>query len=333
HEQGLRSVEGLAPCADRLYFIRTGHDAMDEIHSVDWDFRAPRTHTTLNDWFATREQPRVSLRRFPVPDGNGGSEEIDAWVLLPAEGAGHGDGPWPLLVDMHGGPHSIALVDFSAHTYWYLLLSQGWAIVAPNAVGSTSYGREFAQRLRGRWGELDLPQYRAVIQALQDEQVADHRLACSGKSYGGFLSAWALGHAPAFLAAAVAAPVANIRSHMGTSDSGYYVTPYAMDADPDEAPDLYRRLSPVRCRNTGTATLILQGENDGRCPRGQSEELFARLVHCSDAPVELVLYPDSSHAEAESGRPSNRVDYHGRIAAWMERYAAKAPPPPREHRA
>jgi dipeptidyl aminopeptidase/acylaminoacyl peptidase len=317
----VQSVEDLALCGERLCMIGTGMRDLDEIHSVDWDGNAPRTHSSFNGWFETRQRPRASLRRFEVPDGKGGTEQVDAWLLLPAEGEGHGDGPYPLLVDMHGGPHSIVLVDFSAHTYWYLLLSRGWAVLAPNAVGSASYGREFERRLRGRWGELDLPQYEAIIRTLQDEGVADDRLACAGKSYGGFLAAWAIGHCDLFRAAAVAAPVANIESHMGTSDTGYYVTPYAMACEPQEDRDLYHRLSPItECHNATAATLILQGENDGRCPRGQSEELFAHLIRCTDAPVELVVYPQSSHSEAESGRPSNRVDYHDRIARWLARH-------------
>lgn len=317
----LQSVEDLSACGDRLYYVGISQHAFDEIHSVDWQGEDRQVHSSFNSWLEDYQKPRVSLRSFKVPDGDGGQEEIDAWVLLPAEGAGHGDGPYPLLVDMHGGPHSVALVDFSAHTYWYLLLSMGWAVVAPNAVGSTSYGVSFARRLRGRWGELDWPQYEAVVRALQDEGIAGDRLACGGKSYGGFLSAWAIGHSDLFDAAAVAAPVANIESHMGTSDTGYYVTPFAMACEPREHPELYRRLSPVTaCHAATTATLILQGENDGRCPRGQSEELFARLIRCTDVPVELVLYPESTHAEAESGRPSNRVDYHGRIADWFGRH-------------
>jgi len=320
--QGLRSVEGLAQCGDRLCFIGTSMRELDELYSVDWDGGDERRHGRFNAWFEQRQRPRVSLRPFEVPDGNGGTEEVDAWVLLPAEGEGHGDGPYPMLVDMHGGPHSSVLVDFSAHTYWYSLLSHGWAVVAPNAVGSTTYGREFARRLCGRWGELDLPQYEAIVRALQDEGVADDRLACAGKSYGGFLSAWAIGHSDLFRAAAVAAPVANIESHMGTSDTGYYVTPYAMDCEPTEGRRLYHQLSPIaHCHNATAATLILQGENDGRCPRGQSEELFAHLIRCTDAPVELVTYPESSHSEAESGRPSNRVDYHARVAGWLDMHA------------
>lgn len=257
-------------------------------------------------------------RAFTVPDGNGGSERIEAWVLLPAKG----EGPFPCLVDMHGGPHSVVLTDFTAHTYWYLLLSKGWAIVAPNAVGSTSYGKAFAHRLIGRWGERDLPQYETVIDQLQREGLVDARLACAGKSYGGFLGAWAIGHTDRFKAAVVAAPVANILSHMGTSDTGYYVTPFAMGCGPEDDPELYRRLSPVTyCPDVNTPTLILQGENDGRCPRGQGEELFTNLVRCSDAAVQLVLYSESNHAEAESGRPGNRVDYHQRLADWVDRHA------------
>lgn len=317
----VQSVEALAQCGERLCMIGTGMRELDEIHSVDWDGNGARTHSCFNRWFEDRQRPRASLRRFEVPNGKGGTEEVEAWLLLPAEGEGHGDGPYPLLVDMHGGPHSIVLVDFAAHTYWYLLLSRGWAVLAPNAVGSTSYGREFARRLRGRWGELDLPQYEAIIRTLQDEGVADDRLACAGKSYGGFLAAWAIGHCDLFRAAAVAAPVANIESHMGTSDTGYYVTPYAMAGEPREHRDRYHRLSPItECHNATAATLILQGENDGRCPRGQSEELFAHLIRSTDAPVELVVYPQSSHSEAESGRPSNRLDYHERIADWMQRH-------------
>jgi len=322
---GLRSVEALGQCGDRLVYVDMGMRRLNEVSSCGWDGSHRHRHTRFNDWFLARPLPRVRKRCFEVPDGNGGTERIEAWVLLPAKDGDQGpDGPYPLLVDMHGGPHSMVLTDYTAHTYWYLLLSKGWAIVAPNAVGSTSYGKAFAERLIGRWGELDLPQYLFVVRTLQEEGLADERLACAGKSYGGFLSAWAIGHTDLFKAAAVAAPVANILSHMGTSDSGYYVTPFAMGAGPDEAPELYSRLSPVTyCHNVRAATLILQGENDGRCPRGQSEELFAHLMRCNQAKAELVVYPESSHAEAESGRPSNRVDYHSRLAEWLDAHATR----------
>lgn len=119
----------------------------------------------------------------------------------------------------------------------------------------------------------------------------------------------------------MSAPVANILSHAGTSDTGYYVTPYAMGGELQEVAARGRALSPVaHCENASTPTLILQGEEDGRCPLGQAEELFANLVRCSDAPAELVVYPGASHGLAESGKPSHRVDYHQRLCDWANRW-------------
>lgn len=323
---GLRQVIAIAPWGDRIAFVCGSMRQFEEVYSIDWNGRDLQRHTRFNrTWLRRRERPRVSRRRFAVPDGNGGEEKIDAWILRPAQG----DGPFPVYVDMHGGPHSTVLVDFAAHTHWYALCARGWAIVAPNAVGSGSFGKEFARRLRGRWGELDLPQYEAIVRRLQDEGFADERVVCGGKSYGGFLSAWAVGHSDLFRAAIVAAPVANIESHCGTSDTGFYVTPFAMHGDCSRASledlrERCHRLSPIAaCHDVRAAVLILQGENDGRCPIGQSEELFANLIRCSQAPVEMVVYPGSTHAEAESGRPGNRVDYHARIVGWATRWVER----------
>lgn len=56
---------------------------------------------------------------------------------------------------MHGGPASYALLDFDTNVFWRVLCSKGWAVLALNAVGSSSYSREFCTRLAGRWGQLD----------------------------------------------------------------------------------------------------------------------------------------------------------------------------------
>ena len=319
-QQGLRQVLGLAACGDRLACIGASMRWPDELHSVDWDGGATQRHSQFNrGWVSRRRQPRVRKRRFAVPDGDGGSEKIDAWLLLPVSG----DGPYPLLVDMHGGPQSQVLVDYAMHPYWYALLSRGWAVVAPNAVGSGGYGVAFAKRLRGHWGELDFPQYLAIIDTLQREGLADARIACAGTSYGGYLSAWAIGNSDRFKAAIVSAPISDIQSHAGTSDTGYYVTPYAMGGEFDETSKRAHALSPVtHCLKVTTPTLILQGADDGRCPIGQSEQLFANLIRCSEVAAELVVYPGGSHSLAETGRPSHRVDYHQRLCDWALHWAA-----------
>ncbi|MEG3191021.1 MULTISPECIES: S9 family peptidase [Novilysobacter] len=318
----LRHVLQLAQHRDRLLFGVASMRRPCEVHSARWDGGDEQRHSAFNRaWFARRSRPRVSKRGFEVPDGNGGTEIIEAWLLLPPEET---SGPYPLLVDMHGGPHSYTLIDYAAHVHWYALCSRGWAVLSPHAVGSGSYGGEFARRLRGHWGELDLPQYLAVIRTLQDEGLADERLACTGKSYGGFLSAWSIGQCDVFKAAVVSAPVSNIESHAGSSDSGYYVSPYAMDGEINEVRERYHALSPVKyCIDVGAATLILQGEDDQRCPLGQAEELFANLIRCSKSPVQMVVYPGGSHSLSGSGKPSHRVDYHRRLTDWVQRWAGQ----------
>ncbi|MGN6152609.1 MAG: S9 family peptidase [Lysobacteraceae bacterium] len=321
----LRQVQALAASRDGLVYASTTMRWPVELRACSWDDDAGRRLTSVNRaWASRRDRPRVSVRRFAVPDGDGGTERIDAWILRPADG---GEGPFPVLMDMHGGPQTAVMVDFPNHVYWYALCAKGWMVVAPNTVGSSGYGTDFARRLRGRWGELDLPQYLAILDTLRREGLADHRVACAGKSYGGFLSAWAVGHSAAFRAAVISAPVANVESHAGTSDTGYYVSPYAMDAEIDEDRARYRRLSPVaHCAGTSCATLLLQGQDDQRCPVGQSEELFATLVRHAQGPCTMVVYPKGSHGMAATGNPRHRVDYHQRIVDWLTAHVANAEP-------
>jgi dipeptidyl aminopeptidase/acylaminoacyl peptidase len=238
--------------------------------------------------------------------------------MLPPDKA---EGPFPLLVDVHGGPQSVAFLEFRKTMWRHVLCSRGWAVLALNPVGSSSYGLEFMTRLINNWGVLDLPQQLAAVRSLQEEGIVDDRLAIYGKSYGGYLSAWAISQTDVFKAAVVSAPVADIESHFGTSDSGFYVTPYAMSGEPCVNRRAARKLCPLDdMHKAHTPTLLLQGVEDQRCPVGQSEEIFATLMRSSDVPVEMILYPGGDHHLAEEGSPTFRVDYVSRLVDWVEQW-------------
>ena len=146
-------------------------------------------------------------------------------------------------------------------------------------------------------------------------------MAIIGSSYGGYLSAYAVGHSDQFRAAVVCAPVANMESHFGTSDSGYYADAYSTDGEPDEQRELMARLSPMTViEQVRTPTLFLQGADDERCPRGQSEELFVKLRRAGRAPTEMVLYPGGSHHVFGTGKPAHRLDIQRRIVDWLGRW-------------
>jgi dipeptidyl aminopeptidase/acylaminoacyl peptidase len=270
----------------------------------------------LNPWWDERTKVQAEVRSFDVPDGKGGVESIEGWLL---RGGGPGQAV-PLLNDVHGGPASYALLDFDTNVFWQVLCTQGWAVLALNAVGSSSYGREFCQRLAGHWGEYDLPQHLAAIEQLQSENIGSERVAISGKSYGGFFSAWATGHTDLFKAAVVMAPVGNIETHYGTSDGGYYADPFYVASAPNFDRKLARALSPLQhIEKSTTPTLFMQGKEDERCPKCQSEELFVSLMRAGETPAELVLYPGETHSFLGSGSPSCREDAALRIVDWLTR--------------
>lgn len=292
-----------------------------ELHACEHDGSGQRQLSEFNAWWKDRTPIQAEAREFEVPDGEGGTETVEGW-LLRAEGE---DGPMPVLADVHGGPASYALLDFDTNVFWQVLCARGWAVLALNAVGSSSYGRAFCDRLLGRWGELDLPQHVAALEQLRKEGLSDGRLAISGKSYGGYLGAWAISHCDLFRAAVVMAPVGNIETHYGTSDGGYYADPLYMGSGKTFDRGLARRLSPLQhIDKARTPTLFLQGKEDERCPKCQAEELFVSLMCAGDTPAELVLYPGEGHTFLGEGTPSVRADAAQRIVDWLAEHIGQA---------
>ncbi|MBC5785900.1 S9 family peptidase [Ramlibacter sp. USB13] len=324
--EGNRQLGAFAPAGDVLVYAVDHPSQPSEVHACT-PGQGERQLSDFNPWWKERTPILVETWEFDVPDGRGGREKIEGW-LLRREGA---SGPLPLLNDVHGGPAAYALLDFDTNVYWQVLCSQGWAVLALNAVGSASYGREFCDRLMGHWGEYDLPQHLAALKQLRDEGVCDERIAVAGKSYGGYLSAWAIGKSETFRAAVVMAPVGNIETHYGTSDGGYYADPYYMGTEERFDRKLAKELSPMaHVEKATTPTLFLQGAEDERCPKCQSEELFVSLMRAGDTPAELVIYPDENHTFLGEGRPSVREDAAQRIIDWVGEHTSRAPAPHRQ---
>ncbi|WP_427911863.1 S9 family peptidase [Ramlibacter sp. MMS24-I3-19] len=314
---GDRQFGAFATDGDHLVASIEHPSLPSEVWASDAAGRDERRLTRLNAWWDECTPVGAERRAFEVPDGGGGTERIEGWLLRSAASKA----PAPLLNDVHGGPASYALLDFDTNVFWQVLCARGWTVLALNACGSASFGREFCDRLAGHWGEADLPQHVAAVRQLQHEGTCDHRVAISGKSYGGFLSAWAVGHCDVFRAAVVMAPVGNIETHYGTSDGGYYADPLYVDSAPTFDRERARALSPLQSiERSTTPVLFLQGKDDERCPKCQSEEMFVSLMRAGDTPTELVLYPGEDHHFLGEGAPSCRRDSARRIVAWVERF-------------
>ncbi|MEZ2354880.1 prolyl oligopeptidase family serine peptidase [Caballeronia sp. RCC_10] len=315
--KGDRQVDAFCMHASGLVYAIEDGTSPKDVWVCSLDGAGERKLTDFNPWWRDKTDTEIVMRRFEVPDGDGGTEFVDGWIF----GAKNRDMSGPLLVDAHGGPSSYTLLSFNWHVYWYLLASKGWSVLALNPVGSSSYGRNFSSRGRKRWGQCDLDQQMAAVDALRNEGLADERLAITGKSYGGYLSAWAIGNTTAFRAAIVSAPVTSIENHYGVSDSGYYADAYSMYGELSVKRDEMRELSPLSyVERVVTPTLILQGEADQRCPVCQAEELYTGIMTQTSTPVEMIIYPGGSHHFFEKGKPSHRKDMLERMLQWLCRW-------------
>jgi dipeptidyl aminopeptidase/acylaminoacyl peptidase len=257
--------------------------------------------------------PELTRRTFESPHGG----TLDGWI----QGLRPRLQPQPLVVCMHGGPHSFVGTGFQlGHFHRNVLASRGWAVLTLNSSGSGSYGEGFADSIRGCWGERDLPEYLSAVDELVDDGLVDaERLGVVGYSYGGYLSAWAVSHTDRFKAAVVGAPISNLESFRRMSDIGAWYARWEMAGTESENAERFERLSPVNHADcVRTPTLILHGEDDRRCPIGQGEELHERIAAAGRAPVEIVRYPGADHLFYARGRPSQRLDYNRRILEWIE---------------
>jgi dipeptidyl aminopeptidase/acylaminoacyl peptidase len=288
-------------------------EATGEVVAYDRSAGGRRLVTRLNQQLFERS-PIIRGELFQVRRGE---VTIDAWLLKPPD-----FDPslrYPMVLDVHGGPHGY--YGFAFNPIQQLLASNGFLVVYANPRGSGSYGRRFVQQVTRDWGGEDYLDLMAVVdRVLEHAWVDSERLGIWGYSYGGYMTAWAIGHTDRFRAAVCGAPCFDLESMYGTSDISHTWGLEEWGGPPHEQREWYAAHSPSSVAHRArTPTLILQGEADQRCPVGQSEQMFVALKQAG-VETELVRYPGGAHAMLRVGPPSHRVDFCTRLLGWFRHY-------------
>jgi len=226
---------------------------------------------------------------------------------------------YPMVVDVHGGPHGAFYDGFNATQQ--VLATGGYLVLLVNPRGSSTYGGDFAKAVLGDWGGEDYLDILAAVDEVCHRPYVDaSRLGIHGYSYGGFMTAWTVGHDHRFKAAVVGAPVINLESMYGTSDIGVSFGELQWGGPRHEALAKYRERSPLTyAEHVRTPVLLLHGEVDHRCPIEQSEQFFVALKRLGKT-VEFVRFPDCSHLFLRAGHPKMREAYYARTLAWFNRW-------------
>lgn len=312
-----RVVSGLSVVAGTAVVALGTPTSYGEIVALDL---ATGTETVLTDHGAGLADVDLFVpesRTFTISDGT----EVQAWLVRDPDR----EGPRPLLLDVHGGPHNAwnAAAD-EMHFYHQELAGRGWAVLLVNPRGSDGYGEAFYDGVNGGWGVADANDFLEPIDALVAEGIADpDRLAITGYSYGGFMTCWLTGHDDRFKAGVAGGVVSDLVSMYGTSDDGACLSSYELGGTPWEQAERFAAMSPLsHVDRVATPTLILHGRDDLTCPVGQALQWHTPLRE-RGVPTELVLYPDASHVFILLGPPSQRIDYARRLVDWVERYVTR----------
>jgi len=272
-------------------------------------------HTTVVSGFNRDLLSDIDLRpaeeiRFEGSDGR----SLQAFVVEPPNFTP--DRQWPLLQNVHGGPHN-GVTD-GWHWRWnpQLMAAAGRVVVSVNFHGSSSFGDAFTRSIRGAWG--DKP-YRD-IEAATDHMIAlgfidKDRMAVAGGSYGGYLVTWITTQTNRYQTSICHAGVTDLLGQWASDLTEG--REHAVGGVPWEDMDAVQRWSPMaHTHDIVTPTLVIHGELDYRVVITQGLELYGLLKH-KGVPSRLVYFPDEGHWIEKQ---PNAMVWWSEFLGWLTRW-------------
>ncbi|PYR26199.1 MAG: hypothetical protein DMF98_09720 [Acidobacteria bacterium] len=230
-------------------------------------------------------------------------------------------GKYPLIVNIHGGPHGQQGAAFNFKNQVYA--ARGWATLMVNYRGSTGYGQVFADAVfadqNGNEGQDVLYGVSAAIRRYP--WIDRDRMGVEGTSYGGQLSAWLITQTNIFKASIPTAAITNIVSYnYMTYYNQYEAMEWGVYPHQGNLMDTLLQRSALRhVANAHTPTMLMHGENDNDVPIAEAEQFYIALKDVGTEAV-MVRYPREGHGIRESKHVVDSID---RSIKWYEKHFAK----------
>ena len=243
-----------------------------------------------------------------------GGTRVQGWIIKPP--GFDASKKYPLLMEIHGGPHAMYNVAFSYQLQNFA--ANGYVVLYTNPRGSTGYGSKFGNAIERAYPSVDYDDLMAGVDTVVGRGYIDtQRMYVGGCSGGGVLSSWVIGHTTRFAAAAVRCPVTNWLSMAGQTDVPLFTYGF-FDAPFWEKPEQWIKQSSLAyVGNVKTPTLLMTGELDLRTPMPQTEEYYAALKYLK-VPVVMLRFNGEYHGT--SSKPSNFLRTQLYMMSWYQKY-------------
>ena len=268
------------------------------------------------------EPELVRYETFDEVDGQ--ARTIPAFFYKP-----EGDGPFPVLIDIHGGPEGQERPYFSSTTQYYVN-ELGIAVLAPNVRGSSGYGKSYLLLDNGFKREESVQDIGALLDWIADQPELDaDRVAVYGGSYGGYMVLASMTNYNRRLRAGIdIVGISNFVTFLeNTQDYRRDLrrAEYGDERDP-EMREFLQEISPTTNAEKITKPLfVAQGLNDPRVPASESEQMV-EVIREGGGPVWYFLAKDEGHGFSKK---SNRDAFNQAAALFLETYllgeASEAP--------
>ena len=308
-DQPFIEFSGIHSHQNRLVAIASSAEITEGIFEIDllnqsWE-HTPASSFSLDPkeisigesfWFIGSNEEKVHAWYYPP---------LNKQILLP-----------PLLVKSHSGPTGMARCGLDLEVQFWT--SRGWAVVDVNYGGSSGFGREYRDRLRGNWGVIDVMDCTKAAQSLIASGKADKdRIAIMGSSASGFTALGCLISADIFNIGACKYAVTDL---IGMANSTHRFEEFYLDyliGNIETDYEKYLKRSPIENVNFMNMPLILfHGLKDKVIPSDQSIAIKDELLK-REIPVQINLFENEGHGFKDG---KIKVDVLNKTEAFFRQY-------------
>jgi len=242
-----------------------------------------------------------TLIRFKSFDG----KEIPAFLYKP-EGAG----PFPVVINIHGGPEAQAFPTFSPNIQ-YMLREMKVAVLVPNVRGSSGYGKSYLQLDNGFLRKDSVKDIGALLDWIATQPTLDKdRVGVSGGSYGGYMVLASMVDYNNRIRAGIDVVGISHFTTFLTNTESYRRDLRRAEYGDERIPEMrafHEKIAPLNNAKSITSPLfVAQGFNDPRVPYTEAEQIV-KAVRGNGGDVWYLMYKDEGHGFAKKANN----DYFG----------------------